>query len=145
MASSSDNLPAPGQISIALLIVRIACGLPLLYHGSAILFGAFDGPGPHGFAAFMHAPDIVGYLVGLAEFGGALAIITGILIRFGALCNLIVMLGAIFMVHWPHGYDITKGGYEYALALFLIALALVIAGGGAYSLNSVLPGVLRKL
>ena len=144
-SSSSDNLPAPGQISLALLIVRIACALPLLYHGSVILFGAFGGPGPHGFAAFMHAPDIVGYLVGLAEFAGGLAILTGILIRLGAVCNLIVMLGAIFMVHLPHGYDVTKGGAEYSLALFLLALSLLISGGGAFSLNFVLPEGLRNL
>jgi|SRR5215469_15334809 len=144
-SSSSDNLPAPGQISLALLILRIACGLPLLYHGSGILFGAFGGPGPQGFAAFMHAPDIIGYLVGLAQFGGALAILTGILTRVGAVCIIIVMLGAVFLAHLPHGYDVTKGGLEYSLALLLCALALLISGGGAYSLGSALPEGLRKL
>jgi putative oxidoreductase len=119
--------------------------LPFLYHGSAILFGAFGGPGPHGFAAFMHAPDIIGYLIGLAEFGGGLAILTGILLRIGALCGIIVMLGAIFLVHLPNGFDISKGGFEYALTLLLTALALLIAGGGSFSLSSVLPGGLRKL
>jgi putative oxidoreductase len=143
--SSSDNTPSAGQASIALLIVRIACALPFLYHGSGILFGAFGGPGPHGFAGFMHAPDIVGYLVGLAQFGGGLAILTGILIRIGALCTVIVMLGAIFLVHLPHGFDVTQGGIEFALTLLLIALSLLIAGGGAYSLGSVLPEGLRKL
>jgi putative oxidoreductase len=144
MASSSDNLPPTGQISLALLIVRIACGLPLLYHGSAILFGAFGGPGPHGFAAFMHAPDIIGYLVGLAQFGGAIAVLTGILIRVGAVCILIVMLGAVLLVHLPHGYDVTKGGIEYSLALLLCALALLVSGGGAYSLGLCTPGRIAK-
>jgi putative oxidoreductase len=141
----SDNNPTPGPASLALLIVRIATALPFLYHGSAILFGAFGGPGPHGFAAFMHAPDIIGYLIGLAEFGGGLAILTGILLRIGALCGIIVMLGAIFLVHLPNGFDISKGGFEYALTLLLTALALLIAGGGSFSLSSVLPGGLRKL
>ncbi len=141
----SYNNPTTGPASLALLIVRIATALPFLYHGSAILFGAFGGPGPHGFAEFMHAPDIIGYLIGLAEFGGGLAILTGILLRIGALCGIIVMLGAIFLVHLPNGFDISKGGFEYALTLFLTAFALLIAGGGSYSLSSVLPGVLRKL
>jgi putative oxidoreductase len=141
----SDNNPTPGPASLALLIVRIAAALPFLYHGSAILFGAFGGPGPHGFAAFMHAPDIIGYLIGLAEFGGGLAILTGILLRIGTLCGIIVMLGAIFLVHLPNGFDISKGGFEYALTLLLTALALLIAGGGSFSLSSVLPGGLRKL
>lgn len=142
---SSDSTPSAGQASIALLIVRIAVALPFLYHGSGILFGAFGGPGPHGFAAFMHAPDIVGYLVGLAQFGGGLAILTGILIRIGALCTVIVMLGAIFLVHLPHGFDVTQGGIEFALTLCLASLSLLIAGGGSYSLGSVLPAGLRKL
>ena len=141
----SDNNPTRGPASLALLFVRIATALPFLYHGSAILFGAFGGPGPHAFAAFMHAPDIIGYLIGLAEFGGGLAILTGILLRIGALCGIIVMLGAIFLVHLPNGFDISKGGIEYALTLFLTALALLIAGGGSFSLASVLPGALRKL
>jgi putative oxidoreductase len=145
MASSSANLPPAGQINIALLIVRIATALPFLYHGSAILFGAFGGPGPHGFAEFMHAPDIIGYLVGLAQFAGGLAILTGALIRIGAVCILIVMAGAILMVHLPHGYDVSKHGAEYPLALFLTTLSLLVAGGGAYSLNSILPNQLRQL
>jgi putative oxidoreductase len=93
----------------------------------------------------MHAPDIIGYLVGLAQFGGGLAILTGILIRIGAVCEIIAMLGAIFLVHLPHGFDVSQGGTEYALTLFLTALSLLIAGGGSYSLGAVLPEGLRKL
>ena len=145
MASSSDSGPTPGQTSLALLLVRIAAGLVFLYHGSQILFGAFDGPGPQGFAAFMHAPAIVGYLVGLAQFAGGIAILTGLFIRVGAFCIIIVMLGAIFLVHLPHGFDVSKHGSEYALTQLLIALALLIAGAGAYSLGSRLPEGLRKL
>src|SRR5215469_1732241 len=78
MASSSDSAPTPGQTNLALLLIRIAAGLVFLYHGSAILFGAFGGPGPQGFAAFMHAPVIVGYLVGLAQFAGGAAFLFGL-------------------------------------------------------------------
>jgi putative oxidoreductase len=143
--ASSDSSPAPGQTSLALLFIRIAAGLVFLYHGSAILFGAFGGPGPQGFAAFMHAPAIMGYLIGLAQFAGGIAILTGLFIRVGAICIIIVMLGAIFLVHLPHGFDVSKGGIEYALTQLLIAFALLIAGAGAYSLGSGFPEGLRKL
>jgi putative oxidoreductase len=133
------------ELDLELLIMRVACALPFLYHGSAILFGAFGGPGPQGFAAFMHAPPIVGYLVGLAQFAGGLAILLGALLRVGAVCVIIVMLGAIFMVHLPHGYDIGHGGLEYALTEMLLALGLLLAGPGKYSLASVLPRPLQKL
>jgi putative oxidoreductase len=55
------------------------------------------------------------------------------------------MLGAIFLVHLPHGFDVSKGGIEFALTQLLIALALLVAGGGSYSLGPALPGKLRKL
>ena len=58
----------------ALLLLRIAIAMVFLYHGSAILFGAFGGPGPERFAAFIHAPALVGYLVGLAQFAGGLTV-----------------------------------------------------------------------
>ena len=137
--------PTPSRIDCALLILRIASALVFFYHGSAILFGAFGGPGPERFAAFLHAPAIVGYLIGLAQFGGALAMLTGILIRFGAVCIIIVMLGAIFLVHLKHGFDVSKGGIEFALTQLLIACALLLTGAGKYSLGSWLPRSLRKL
>lgn len=141
----SYAIPSTAQVNAALLIARIAIAIVFLYHGSQILFGALGGPGPRGFAAFMHAPPAIGYLVGLAQFGGGLAMLTGILLRFGAICIIIVMLGALFLVHLPHGYSVTKGGYEYVLTLILIAFALLFTGPGAYSLSTLLPVPFRKL
>lgn len=142
-ATSSSATPA--RVDCALLILRICSGIVFLYHGSAILFGAFGGPGPEKFAAFMHAPVIIGYLVGIAQFGGALALLTGILIRIGAAGIIVVMLGAIFLVHWKHGFDVSKGGIEFALTQLLIACAIFLTGAGKYSLGSLLPGSLRKM
>jgi len=144
-ALTSSTTPTASQLNIALLLLRIAAALAFLYHGSAILFGAFGGPGPHGFAAFMHAPGVVGYLVGLAQVAGGIAILTGVLIRIGAVCVSIVMLGAIFLVHLPHGFNISTGGIEYALTQLLVSIALLITGAGAYSLAGVLPPAPRKL
>jgi putative oxidoreductase len=138
------DMPTPAQINTALLILRIASALAFLYHGSAILFGAFGGPGPQGFSALMHMPAVVGYLVGLAQFAGGLAILSGVLIRLGAASIIVVMLGAILLVHLPHGFNVSKGGMEYALMQLLLALALLITGAGAYSLASRLPEPLRN-
>jgi putative oxidoreductase len=131
-------------MNLALLILRIACGVAFVFHGSQILFGAFGGPGPERFAASMHMSATVGYLVGLAQFAGGLAVLTGILFRVGTVCIMVVMLGAIFKVHLPHGYDINKEGFEYALTQLLIAVALYLTGAGAYSLGSRLPRRWRK-
>jgi len=150
------NTPRPAQINAALLILRITSALAFLYHGSAILFGAFGGPGPQKFSALMHMPVVVGYLVGLAQVGGGLAILSGALIRLGAACIIVVMLGAILLVHLPQSFDRgevgvsmlqrrIEGGAEFALTQLLIAIALLITGAGAYSLAARLPKPLRKL
>jgi putative oxidoreductase len=140
--------PAPASSSspnLALLILRVAVSLPVLYHGSAILFGAFGGPGPQNFAAFIRQPAVVGYLVGLAQLAGGIAILLGALQRIGSVCVILVMMGAIYLIHLPHGFDIGKGGYEFALTVLLVNLGLLISGPGAYSLSGILPGSLKKL
>src|SRR6202008_739843 len=55
--------PSPGaQTSsphdFALFLPRIASAAAFLYHGSAILFGAFAATGPQNFAAYLHVPVI---------------------------------------------------------------------------------------
>ena len=142
---SPANAPRPAQISVALLILRLASAPAFLYHGSAILFGAFGGPGPQQFAAGHQWPVILGYLVGLAQLAGGLAILTGILFRFGAGCIIAVMLGAIFLVHLPHGFNVGNGGAEYALTQLLLAIAFLFTGPGVYSLAPLLPAWLQKL
>lgn len=141
----ANGTPGPGKFDAALLLLRIASALAFLYHGAAITFGMFGGPGPAGFAGFTHMSLTVAYLVGLAQLGGGLAMLTGVFIRLGAVCIIIVMLGAIAMVHLPHGFDIAKGGFEYTLTQLLVAFALILTGPGAYSLAGILPQGLRKL
>lgn len=144
--ATSSSLPSSNSaaLDLGILFLRVGCGLPFLYHGSAILFGAFDGPGPVHFAQFMHAPAIIGYLVGLAQVAGAIAILTGALIRVGAVCTSIVMLGAIFLVHISHGYGIAHNGVELALTELLLSLALLFTGAGRFSLGRILPASLQK-
>lgn len=142
--SALDSESSP-KLNLGLLLLRFACALPMLYHGSAILFGVLGGPGPQAFASYLHMPAAIGYLIGLAQLAGGLAILTGVLLRLGAVCVIIVMLGAVFLVHLPHGFDIGKGGMEYALTVLLLALALLLTGPGAYSLRGILPAGLQKL
>jgi putative oxidoreductase len=119
--------------------------LVFLDHGSSILFGAFAGPGPQRFAASHNWPVVLGYLVGLGQFAGGLAVLTGIFTRLGAASIGVVMLGAIFLVHLPHGFDVTGGGLEYAFTHLSLAIGFILAGPGAYSLGSWLPAPLRRL
>jgi putative oxidoreductase len=53
------------------------------------------------------------------------------------------MAGAI-SVHFPHGFFVTKGGYEYPALLGVCGLALAIAGPGRYSLDALTGDALNK-
>jgi putative oxidoreductase len=130
---------------IALVLLRLASASAFLYHGSAILVGAFNGPGPQQFAASHGWSPAIGYLVGLAQVLGGTAVLAGILARVGATGLIVVMTGAIVLVHLPHGFDVSSGGVEYALTQLMIAVAIVLVGPGRYSLRRFLPAELQRL
>lgn len=73
-------------------------------------------------------------MAGAGEFFGGLLVLLGLATRFGALNIAGTMLVAMFKVHW--GSFFLPAGIEYTLALFAAAVALVIAGGGAVSLDA---------
>ena len=143
--SFSSTNSSGRRISAAILLLRLASALAFLYHGSAILFGVFGGPGPQQFAASHQWPVVLAYIVGLAQLAGGAGILTGVLFRAGAVCIIAVMLGAIFLVHLPHGFDVSNGGAEYALTQLLLAIGFLLTGPGAYSLARLLPAWLQKL
>jgi putative oxidoreductase len=118
-------------------VLRMALAMTFIFHGSGILFNWFDGPGVYQFSIHMHMPLIIAILVGVAEFTGGLAMLTGILTRVGAINIMLVMFGAIMIVHLPHGFDLQKGGMEYALTEFLIALSIFISGPGSFTVLSI--------
>ena len=143
--ASTSKTQTAAHVDVALVLLRVACAAPFLYHGSAILLGWFGGSGPERFAASHHWPPVIAYLVGVAQVGGGLAILSGILLRTGAASVSIVMVGAIFLVHLRNGFDVSNGGTEYALTLLLIAGALLLTGPGKYSLAVFAPPPLHKL
>ena len=128
--------------------LRIALGLIFMAHGGQKLFGWFGGYGLSATAGFFAeklgmTPGILwATLAGSGEFFGGLLVIIGLATRFGALNIAIVMLVAIFKVHWPAFF--APAGIEYPMALFCSAVALLIAGGGMFSLDATLSGKLSQ-
>ncbi|HKI01818.1 MAG TPA: DoxX family protein [Thermoanaerobaculia bacterium] len=129
---------------VGMLIVRLTLGIVMFPHGAQKLLGWFGGGGFSATMAGMTAmglPAAVVFLVILAEFFGALSLITGFLGRVGAFGVLSVMLGAIFLVHLPNGFFMNwmgsqKGeGFEYHLLAIGMALAVLVKGSGALSID----------
>lgn len=131
------------MVDIALLILRLALGAIFVAHGAQKLFGSFGGPGLKGTAGFFDQLGIkpagtMALLAGLTEFVGGLLVAVGFLTPVAALGLIVVMAVAAFTVHLQNGFFATDGGYEFNLALAAMALALLVAGAGAYSVDGVL-------
>lgn len=98
----------------------------------------------------MGIPAPLATLVVIAEFFGALGLVTGFLTRvaaFGILCN---MIGAVLLVHLPVGFfmdwsgQLQGEGFEYHLLAIGMALGLVISGGGRASVDRAIAGGPRE-
>lgn len=93
------------------------------------------------FTTTMGLPWLIAFLVIIGESIGSLSLLAGFLTRFVAASYVLIMLGAITMVHWPHGFFMNwfgqqQGeGFEYHLLVIGMSLALLVEGGGAWSLD----------
>lgn len=122
------------------LPLRVAAGAIFFAHGAQKLFGWFGGYGIEGTAGWMASiglePSVLlTVLAGSAEFFGGLLLILGLLVRPAALVLAFTMLVAIFSVHINNGLFMSNNGYEFALALFVISVSLIIRGAGSLSLD----------
>jgi len=112
-------------VDAALLVARIVVGSIFIAHGAQKLFGAWGGPGLAGVVQMMGP---IGYAVAIGEFFGGLGLLVGFLSRFSAASLIVIMLGAIGMVHGKNGFFLgEKPGFEYALALIGLLAPVLIA------------------
>jgi putative oxidoreductase len=132
----------------AITVLRLFFGVVFFVHGAQKTLGWFGGYGFSGTMGFFtqqaHIPAALAFLAICAEFLGGIGLLLGLLGRvaaFGIACNMVV---AIAMVHRHFGffanwYGTQKGeGYEYHLLAIAIALAIMIKGSGAFSVDRAL-------
>jgi putative oxidoreductase len=127
----------------ASFVLRIPVGIILAAHGAQKLFSWFGGYGLEGTGQFMASQGLEpGYLMALlagsAEFFGGIALIIGLLVRPAAAISAFTMLVAGVVVHGSAGLFLSNGGFEFALALFSMTLALVLLGGGKLSVDGII-------
>jgi len=130
--------PLSGAVSTGLLLLRIVAGLAFMFHG----WGKIQNP-TGWMGANANIPGILQALAAISEFGGGLAWILGALTplaSFGLACTMAV---AAYMHAFvmkdpfvPTGPG--KGAYELASVYFCIAVLLLLAGPGRFSLDNIL-------
>ena len=136
--------------SWAITVIRVTLGVIFFAHGAQKVFGWFGGyglKGTTGYFVSIGLPLPVAYTACFLELLGGVGLLLGLFTRLAALAIIAMMVGAIAKVHWPHGFFINwelapgKGhGLEANLAFIAMAVACVIAGGGALSLDALLMG-----
>ncbi|NVK36980.1 MAG: DoxX family protein [Gammaproteobacteria bacterium] len=131
------------QAGFAALVLRVPVGIILFAHGAQKLFAWFGGYGLEGTGQWMASIGLEpGYLMALmagsAEFFGGIALLIGLLIRPAAVVVAFTMVVAIFSTHFSNGLFMSNNGYEYALTLLAVSVALAIQGGGKLAVDNVL-------
>lgn len=132
----------------ALTFVRVALGAVFLPHGLQKTIGWFGGPG-YGptmsmFEAYMHIPALLAFLAIMAELLGGIGLILGLLTRVAAFGIAVNMVVAIIVLNHQFGPFMNwtgkqaGEGYEFHVLCIAMALALMLKGGGAASVDGAL-------
>jgi len=117
------------------LLLRLGLAAVFIFHG-------LDKIGKDGGAAWMPAgpdalPGVLQLAVAWGELIGGCALAVGFLSRLAAAGIIAIMAGAVATVHWPHGFSLQSGGYEYTFVLIVMALCILIGGPGPLAVDRI--------
>ena len=136
---------------VALLVLRVLLGVVFFPHGMQKLTTMFGGYGFEGTMGFftgkLGIPVVFAFLAIMAEGLGWAGLMTGLLTRVAAFGITVNMIVAVYMIHWHNGFFMnwygamtSEGkpvgeGFEYHLLVIAIGIALMIRGGGKWSVD----------
>ena len=144
LRAAVSTRPGARSADVALLAVRAALAWIFMYYGGGKLFGWFNGPGIHETALFFSSSahlrpgGFFAVLAGVIELGGAIAIALGLGSRLVGLALFGDMVMAIILVTGANGINSEKvpPGYEFNVALGVLALVVVLLGPGRFSTDA---------
>jgi putative oxidoreductase len=128
--------------------LRLIIGFGFIEHGYSKLVH-----GPETFASILHAlgvpaPHLMAWLTILTELLGGFAVLLGAFVPLVSVPMALVLLVAMFSVHWQYGFSSIKilaitpagakfgpPGYECDLLYLACLVALVLAGPGPFSID----------
>ena len=143
LKSLLSSLVATGD-SVGPALLRVTLGLVLLPHGLQKTLGWFGGYGFQGTMGWLTgtlgAPWILALLAILAESVGAVLLLVGLGTRVAAL-GIGAVMAVATTVHWSNGFFMNWSGqqagegFEFHLLALGIVAALLVQGGGRWSLD----------
>ncbi|WP_408897227.1 DoxX family protein [Nocardioides sp. R1-1] len=129
---------------VALLLARLLAGSVLVAHGWQKLdeytlsgtAASFDAMG-------VPAPRLAATFAAVAELGGGVLLVLGLLTSVAAVVVLLDMAGAWYFAHRDAGIFVAEGGGELVMVIGAAALLLGALGAGRVSIDGALAGRLR--
>jgi putative oxidoreductase len=122
---------------LALFLMRLALGAIMVAHGYHKVFGGLHHHAQ--FVASLGLPAWSAYLSSFTEFLGGLLVLVGLFTRVAAFAIFVDLAVAIWKVHLHNGLT-GNGGYEFPLAVAMLAFALVFFGAGPIAMDHILRG-----
>jgi putative oxidoreductase len=136
-------------------IARVVLGVIFFAHGAQKMLGWYGGSGlassMRTFTEHLHLPSTLAFLVIAGELVSGVGLIVGLFSRIAAVFIALTMVGAIATVHFRFGlfmdwFGSQKGhGIEYHLPAIVLALVVVVKGGGAFSLDGLVQQHVSRL
>jgi putative oxidoreductase len=125
------------------LPMRVALGCGLMYHGGIKLFA----DGGHANIVFLvnqlgvPFPELTGWVVGIAEFGGGMGILLGLLFSVATAVNALNVAGLLVMGALTGGIPAPLPGgdplpaFREAFLILAASVGLFMSGAGRYSMD----------
>ncbi len=107
--------------------LRLSLAATFIYHGVGKL--PVEGP-------MMGMPAAMVWMLAIAEIAAGVMLVVGafgkeMLTRLGALIVIVVMVGAIALVHAKNGFNVMNGGMEFQILMLVAGLYLAAKGNDA--------------
>ena len=120
------------------LSLRVTVGAIMIMHGYNHGWGGGKIPGTAGWFSSLGLKHgkLQAWASVITEIGAGIMLILGLLTPLAAAATLSIMLVAGLLAHRKNGFFIFKEGYEYVLALGVVALVLGTFPAGKYSIDN---------
>ena len=141
----ASSFPVP-PVATGLLLLRVLVGVPFSLHGMQKLFGWFGGGGIDGTAKWFRSLGfgkgrVAAVMAGTSEILGGLGLALGFLTPLAAMAVAGTMTTAAFVNNAENGFWSVRKGWELNGYLVAVALALAVAGPGAFSIDRAVLGI----
>ena len=92
----------------------------------------------------MPFPTLNAYLAASTEMAGVFLLLFGLFTRLISIPLMVVMLVAVFTVHFTNGFEAGNNGFEIPLYYLIMLFTLTVYGAGRFSLDGIIKRATKE-